>query len=137
MSKSSNLPALPDDAGEFILYQTEDGLTRVDVRVFREMVWLSLNQMAELFQRDKSVISRHIANVFEEGELGREGVVAEFATTAADGKTYRVDHYGLDVIISVRAGMSENVPCGQGSVRQESVVKRSLTTPVVPWEVVV
>ena len=57
--------------------------------------------MAELFQRDKSTISRHIKNIFEEGELQRNSVVAKFATTASDGKTYQVDHYNLDVIISV------------------------------------
>lgn len=57
--------------------------------------------MAELFQRDKSTISRHIKNIFEEGELQRNSVVAKFATTASDGKTYHVDHYNLDVIISV------------------------------------
>ena len=66
-----------------------------------ETVWLSLEQMAELFGRDKSTISRHIRNVFAEGELHRESVVANFATTAADGKTYQVDYYNLDVIISV------------------------------------
>ena len=71
LSETPNLPALPDDPGQFILYQTEDGRTRVEVRFFGETVWLSLKQMADLFQRDKSVISRHIANVFEEGELDR------------------------------------------------------------------
>lgn len=104
MSDKANLPALPDDAGEFILYQTEDGLTRVDVRVFRETVWLSLGQIAELFQRDKSVISRHIANVFEEGEVGRDATVAEFATVQSEGQRRverRIEHYNLDVIISV------------------------------------
>ena len=79
-AETANLPALPDDPGQFILYQTEDGQTRVEVRVFRETVWLSPNQMAELFQRDESVVSRHIANVFEEGELGQQATVAEFAT---------------------------------------------------------
>ena len=64
-------------------------------------MWLSLDQMAELFQRDKSTISRHIRNIFDEGELERESVVANFATTATDGKTYQVDFYNLDVIISV------------------------------------
>jgi hypothetical protein len=92
---------LPADPGEFILYQTADGLTRIDVRVFNESVWLSLTQIAELFQRDKSVISRHIANVFAEGELARGPVVAEFATTARDAKTYQVEYFNLDVIISV------------------------------------
>ncbi len=86
---------------EFLLYQTEDGRTRVEVRFDGETAWLSLGQMADLFQRDKSVISRHIKNVFEEGELDRSSVVAEFATTAADGKTYQVEYFNLDVIISV------------------------------------
>lgn len=86
---------------ELLLYQTEDGRTRVDVRVENETVWLSLNDMAQLFDRDKSVISRHIRNVFAEGELERGAVVANFATTASDGKTYQVEHFNLDVIISV------------------------------------
>ncbi len=90
-----------NDPGEIILFQTEDGQTRIDVRLVGETVWLSAGQIAELFQRDKSTISRHIQNVFDEGELKPESVVALFATTAADGKTYQVDHYSLDVIISV------------------------------------
>lgn len=100
MTNDPPAPA-PEPSGEVILYQSEDGSTRIEVRLEGETVWLSLSQMAELFQRDKSVISRHIANLFEEGELRRKSVVAEFATTAADGKTYRVDYYNLDVIISV------------------------------------
>ena len=91
----------PLPKSEIILYQTEDGRTRVDVQFKGEMAWLSLNQMAELFQRDKSVISKHIKNVFAEGELSAGSVVANFATTAADGKTYRVEFFNLDVIISV------------------------------------
>ena len=71
---------------ELIIYQTEDGQTKIDVHMENETVWLSLDQMAELFQRDKSTISRHIKNIFEEGELTREAVVANFATTATDGK---------------------------------------------------
>ena len=90
-----------DNHGELILYQTEDGLTKINVNMRNETVWLSLDQMAELFGRDKSTISRHIKNVFSEGELDRNSVVANFATTAADGKTYDVDYYNLDVIISV------------------------------------
>jgi ribosomal protein L24E len=82
-------------------YQTEDGRARLEVRVQGQTVWLSLNQMAELFHRDKSVISRHIRNVFEERELRQDSVVANYATTAADGKSYQVEHYNLDVIISV------------------------------------
>lgn len=90
-----------DNNSELIIYTTEDGLTKVDVTFDNDTVWLSLDQMASLFQRDKSTISRHIKNVFDEGELDRNSVVANFATTAADGKTYQVDYYNLDVIISV------------------------------------
>lgn len=93
--------AISPPLGDFLLYQTEDGKTRVEARFLGETVWLSLNQMVDLFQRDKSVISKHIRNIFDEGELRREAVVANFATTASDGKTYQVDHYSLDVIISV------------------------------------
>jgi len=89
------------ERGEIIMYQTEDGLTKIEVELRNETIWLSLDQMAELFQRDKSTISRHIKNVFSEGELNRNSVVANFATTATDGKTYQVDFYNLDVIISV------------------------------------
>lgn len=86
--------------GEIILYQRGDA-PAIDVRLDGDTVWLSLNQIADLMGRDKSTISRHIANVFAEGELVRHSVVAEIATTAADGKTYRVEHFNLDVIISV------------------------------------
>ncbi|MCX7003762.1 MAG: virulence RhuM family protein [bacterium] len=96
------LPAGP--GGEFLLYQTEDGRTRLEVRFKDETVWLSLNQMAELFQRDKSVISRHIRNVFEEGELRPESTVAKSATVQTEGQkqvTRDIEFYNLDVIISV------------------------------------
>jgi len=92
---------MADNFGEIIIYQTDDGLTKIETKFEQDTVWLSLDQMAELFQRDKSTVSRHIKNVFEEGELERNSVVANFATTASDGKTYRVDYYNLDVIISV------------------------------------
>jgi hypothetical protein len=98
---SDPIPSPTPPGGEFLFYQADDGRIRLQVRVQQETVWLSLNQLAELFQRDKSVISRHIKNVFEEGELVRNSVVAESATTAADGKTYLVEFYNLDVIISV------------------------------------
>jgi len=86
---------------EILMYQTDDGVTKIDVQIDNDTVWLSLDQMADLFQRDKSTISRHMKNIFDEGELTRISVVANFATTAADGKTYNVDYYNLDVIISV------------------------------------
>ena len=84
-----------------LMYTTEDGLTKIEATFVNDTVWLSLEQMAELFQRDKSTISRHIKNIFAEGELNRGSVVAKFATTASDGKNYQVDYYNLDVIISV------------------------------------
>ena len=89
------------DNNQIIMYQTEDGLTKIDVTLENETVWLNQLQMAELFQRDKSTISKHIKNIFEERELNKESVVAKIATTAADGKTYDVEYYSLDVIISV------------------------------------
>jgi hypothetical protein len=98
---SALIPSSPAPGGEFLFYQAEDGRIRLHVRFQQETVWLSLNQMAELFQRDKSVVSRHISNVFDEGEMVRERVVANYATTAADGKIYQVEFFNLDVIISV------------------------------------
>ena len=89
---------------ELIIYQTEDGTTKIDVHMENETVWLSLDQMAELFQRDKSTISRHIKNVFADGELLEEATVANFATVQMEGSreiTRNITHYNLDVIISV------------------------------------
>ncbi len=84
-----------------LMYTTEDGLTKIEATFVNDTVWLSLEQMAELFQRDRSVIGKHIRNIFKEGELKKESVWAKFAHTADDGKTYQVDYYNLDVIISV------------------------------------
>ncbi len=89
---------------EFLVYTAEDGRTRVEVRFEGDTAWLSLTQMAELFQRDKSVISRHIKNVFEEGELAPESTVAKSATVQSEGGrevTREVEYFNLDVIISV------------------------------------
>ncbi len=84
-----------------IIYEGSDGLANISVQFKDETVWLSIDQMAELFDRNKSTISRHIKNIFEEHELVKDSVVANFATTANDGKVYQVDYYNLDVIISV------------------------------------
>ena len=87
-----------------LLYQASDGASRLEVRLEDDTVWLSLNQMVELFQRDKSVISRHIKNVFEEGELKPEATVAKFATVQTEGAKQvarDIEFYNLDVIISV------------------------------------
>ena len=86
---------------KMLIYQSADGQIKIDVRFENETVWLSLDQMSTLFGRDKSTVSRHIKNIFEEGELQAPSVVAKFATTASDGKNYQVDYYNLDVIISV------------------------------------
>ena len=85
-------------ANNMMIYTTADGLTKVETTFDQDTVWLSLDQMAELFQRNKSTISRHIRKIYEEGELKRESVVAKFATTAADGKTYDVDYYSSPVL---------------------------------------
>lgn len=94
-----------NNKGEIILYQTEDGQTQIDVKLENETVWLTLSQMAELFQRDKSVISRHLKDIYEEGELKRPKTVAFFATVVNRGYRGKVEdtleHYNLDVIISV------------------------------------
>ena len=93
-----------DNRGEIIIYQTEDGLTKISVNLQNETVWLSLDQMAELFQRNKSTISRHIKNIFIEGELVRESTVANFATVQNEGDRQverNIEYYNLDVIISV------------------------------------
>ncbi len=89
------------NTGEILLYQTADGLAKIEVTLINETVWLTIDQMATLFQRNKSTISRHIRDAFECGELNPDSVVAFFATTAADGKNYNVSYYNLDMIISV------------------------------------
>lgn len=92
------------DKGQFLLYQTPDGDSRIEVKLQNDTVWLSLDQMAELFQRNKSTISRHIKNVLEDGELQEEATIANFATVQNEGtrKVERViAYYNLDMIISI------------------------------------
>lgn len=86
---------------EIVIYQTPDNQTQIQVQFEKETVWLTLNQISDLFGRDKSVVSRHLNNIFKEQELDKSSVVAKNATTATDGKTYQVEYYNLDVIISV------------------------------------
>ncbi|MBX9587428.1 MAG: virulence RhuM family protein [Gammaproteobacteria bacterium] len=86
---------------EIVIYTAKDGHIELDVNLADETVWLSLTQIVQLFGRDKSVISRHLNKIFKLNELDRDSVVAKFATTAIDGKTYQVDYYNLDVILSV------------------------------------
>ncbi len=83
------------------IYTSADGSTQIEVHFEGETFWLSLNQISSLFEKDKSLISRHLRNIFTSGELNRDSVVAKNATTASDGKTYVVDYYNLDAIISV------------------------------------
>ena len=86
---------------EIIIYQTEDGYTKIDVKFEDETVWLTQAQLCELYQTSKSNISEHIKHIFEEEELDEESVVRKFRTTAADGKNYNTIHYNLDIIISL------------------------------------
>lgn len=78
---------------ETVMHQTEDGLTKIEVTFDYDTVWLSIGQMAELFQRDRSVIGKHIRNIFKEGELEKNAVWAKFTYTASDDKDYQVDFY--------------------------------------------
>lgn len=91
----SNLPQ------DLIVFKTDHDKIQVNVKLDQETIWLNLNQLATLFERDKSVISRHLKNIFQEDELDENSVVANFATTALDSKTYQVEYYNLDAIISV------------------------------------
>lgn len=93
-----------ENNSELMMYTTEDGITKIDVTFVDETVWLSLDQMSELFQRDKSTVSRHIKKIFEEGELVREATVANFATVQTEGERQvqrNIEYFNLDVIISV------------------------------------
>ena len=90
-----------EQQNNIVIYQTENGKTQLDVHLQEQTIWLSLDQISSLFQKNKSTISRYIKNIFLSKELDREAVVANFATTAKDGKIYQVDYYNLDMIISV------------------------------------
>jgi len=100
MDKAEIVMYQPENKGEIVLYQP-NGTLKLEVRLEYENVWLTQAQMVTLFGRDQSVISKHISNIFKEGELEKNSVYAKFAYTAADGKVYEVEHYNLDVIISV------------------------------------
>ncbi|MBR1762534.1 MAG: virulence RhuM family protein [Eubacterium sp.] len=90
-----------ENQGDIVIYQTDDGLTKIDVRFTDETVWLTQAQLCELYQTSKSNISEHIKNIFLEGELDENSVVRKFRTTATDGKNYNVSYYNLDMIISL------------------------------------
>lgn len=86
---------------DFVVFRPQGGNVSLEVRLKDETVWLSLNEIAQVFERDKSAISRHLHNIFNTNELQKESVVAIFATTAADGKVYQVEYFNLDAILSV------------------------------------
>ena len=90
-----------DEHGEILIYQTDDGQTNIEVKIEYDTVWLTQQQLTELYQCSKSNISEHIKHIFEEGELDKDSVVRKFRTTADDGKTYNVTYYNLDMIISL------------------------------------
>jgi hypothetical protein len=94
----------PEGTGQLVLYRTEDGRTHINVHLIQQSVWLTLNQIADLFQRDKSVISKHIKNIFDTGELNPQRTVAKFATVQNEGArsvTREIEFYRLEVILAV------------------------------------
>ena len=93
--------AMTENQSQFIIYQTEDGLTKLDVRFIDETVWLTQKQLAELFSTSVANANIHLKNIFEEQELSEESVIKDFLITASDGKNYRTKHYNLDAIISL------------------------------------
>ena len=99
MDNNTNIQLASND--EILIYQSQDGIIKIDVLFENETVWLNQNQLCTLFGKSKATISEHIKHIFEEGELDEKAVVRNFRTTASDGKTYQVDYYNLDVIISV------------------------------------
>ena len=98
---SRETDGLSKPVGQFLVYATEDGRTKIDVQLENETVWLSQQHLAELFQTSKQNVGQHLKNIFKERELSEISVVKNFFTTAADGKEYRTNYYNLDAIISV------------------------------------
>lgn len=115
-----NINTMMEDKGEIVIYQTQDGITKLDVRLDGDTVWLSQEQMAQLFERDKSVITRHISNIYAEGELSRESTSAKIAfVPQTRERSYEITYYNLDVIISV----------GPSVLQAEGLVYSNLTPP--------
>ena len=99
--KTGKVENIKSDLGEIVLYQSEDGQAALDVRLQDETVWLSQKQISSLFEMERSVVTKHINNIFRSEELDKKAVCAKFAHTAGDGKTYQTNYYNLDVIIAV------------------------------------
>jgi len=112
-SKKKQLPA-QSSRSEFLIYKTDDGRVKLDVRLENETIWLTQQMMANLFQSTKQNIGQHLKNIFVEGELDRDSVVKEFFTTAADGKQYKTNLYNLDAIISVGCHHRQELFAGKG-----------------------
>lgn len=131
-----SLPGAESGSSEVVLYEAPSGEVRLDVRLDRDTVWLRQAQMADLFGRERSVVTKHLRNAFADGELEADSVCANFAHTAADGKTYQVEHYNLDVIISVgyRVKSAQGTRFRQWATRllREHLVKGH--TPYVVWD---
>lgn len=117
-----------NNQGEIVIYQTDDGDTKIDVRFVDETVWLTQAQLCELYQTSKSNVSEHIKNIFEEGELEENSVVRKFRTTADDGKTYNVTYYNLDMIISLGyriKSVNRKLLTGAGSVSHKQALEKA------------
>ena len=116
-----------DNKGEILIYQTEDGLTKIEVNMEDETVWLNQTQLMELYQCSKSNISEHITNIFNEGELKKEEVVRKFRTTGSDGKMYSIIHYNLDMIISLLTSGNRKLLEGPGKISHDQAMKKAKT----------
>ena len=107
MANDNNKIQAATDDSQIVLYQPDESISlQVKIDGSFKTVWLSLDQMSELFGRDRSVIGKHVRTIFKEGELQKDSVWAKFAYTASDGKTYLVDYHNLDAIISVGNGVT-------------------------------
>jgi len=110
--------------GQILIYQSEGGQTKIEVRLEGETLWLNQAALAKLYQTTKQNISLHIKNIYDEGELDEDSVVKEYLTTAADGKKYKTKHYNLDMIISVGYRIKSNIAT---RFRQWATQRLSLT----------
>ena len=119
-----------DNNNQIIIYQSEGGETRIDVKFTGETVWLSQQQLCDLYNTSKANVSEHIKNIFEDGELDEDSVVRKFRTTATDGKSYNVTYYNLDMIskrtVPGRTSLSrhcQGAQCqNQGRQRKEQII---------------
>ncbi len=116
---------------QIIIYQGEGGQPSVQVRIENETVWLPQAKIVELFASSKANVSEHIKHIFEEGELQRDSVVRKFRTTAADGKNYDVEHYNLDMIISLGYRINSEIAIIRGTrgLSQDSFFELSIVSP--------